>query len=122
MEGEYLNSPVNSIWVRRDDDAPWAFMFMLLDTDGDDWVYRRLPAIRGRISDMGLHTKAGVPYLSPEIQLLYKAKNYRPKDMIDLHEVIPNLPVEKVRWLLACLRQEYPAGHDWIAHIEQYVE
>jgi len=116
--GEYLNQPVNSIWVRQDDDSPWSFEIMLMNTEQDRWVYRRLPSIRGRISDMGLSTDSGIPYIAPEIQLLYKSGTKRDKDRFDLERTLPHLPADKITWLLECLRQQYPSGHEWMDCIE----
>jgi hypothetical protein len=114
-----LAPPVNDVWVRRDDDAGWAFQIMLMDTEGDEWVYRRLPSIRGKIADLGLCTGAGIPYLRPEIQLLYKGRaEFLDRDLDDLKRVIPHLPSDKLAWLLDCLRLQYPCGHEWIAYIE----
>jgi len=116
--GEVLHPPVNSIWARRGEGAPWAFEIMLMETEGDEWVYRRLPAIRGPIAGLGLRTAEGIPYLRPEIQLLYKGRQeYRSKDLQDLQEVLPYLPIEKREWLLDCLRRQFPQGHDWIDYL-----
>lgn len=119
-EGEFLEAPINSVWVRRPGQDAWAYMFMFMETDGDEWVYRRLPSIRGSIADMGLIADAGIPYLAPEIQLLYKGRReVRSKDTRDLQRVLPKLAREKAAWLLACLRAQYREGHEWIGLIEQ---
>jgi hypothetical protein len=118
-QGEFLEPPINSIWVRRPRTAPWSFEIMLLEAEGDQWIYRRLPSIRGKISDIGLRTSDGVPYLAPEIQLLYKSGTGRQKDIGDLANVLPKLPWERAQWLLECLRVQYPIGHAWIEHIER---
>ncbi|HEY3378839.1 MAG TPA: GNAT family N-acetyltransferase [Armatimonadota bacterium] len=116
--GEYLHPPVNSIWVRREEGAPWAFEIMLMETEGDEWVFRRLPAIRGPIRELGLQTDAGISYLAPEIQLLYKGRQeYRQKDLQDLQAIMPKLPAKKKQWLLECLRRQFPGGHDWIDYL-----
>lgn len=121
--GEYLHPPVNSIWARRGEGAPWAFEIMLMETEGDEWVYRRLPTIRGPIVDLGLRTVEGISYLRPEIQLLYKGRpEYRPKDLQDLQAVLPHLPAAERQWLLECLRRQYPEGHYWMALIQQQMK
>jgi len=56
-EGEFLEPPINDVWVRRDlHDGPWRFQLMLMEGEGDRWVYRRLPTIGGMIAEMGLVT------------------------------------------------------------------
>jgi hypothetical protein len=115
---EYQHPPVNSIWVRRDEGSAWAFEIMLMDTVDDEWIYRRLPTIRGPIAALGMYTEEGIPYLSPEIQLLYKGRQeYRPKDLQDVKAIIPHLSPEKRKWLLECLHQQFPNGHDWIKFV-----
>lgn len=120
--GEFLNTPINSVWVRRDEGSPWAFMFMLMEADGDDWVYRRFTQIRGKSADLGLRTEDGIPYLSPEIQLLYKSKDHgRQKDQDDFLRVLPHLPPAKARWLLDCLLLQHGREHPWIEEIEKWI-
>jgi hypothetical protein len=126
-DGEFLEPPVTDIWVRRPGSPAWSFQLMLMKTDGEDWVYRRLHSIRGPIAELGLCTEDGVPYLRPEIQLLYKAgsslaksdKSYRDKNFRDLERVLPALSAEQGEWLLSRLRMQYPDGHDWLGHIER---
>jgi hypothetical protein len=118
--GDFLEAPVNSVWARRPGEDAWAFMIMLMEAQGDEWVYRRLPSIRGKIADLGRTTDDGVPYLAPEIQLLYKGRReVRPHDTLDLERVLPKLPQEKALWLLECLRMQYPRGHPWIPLLER---
>jgi hypothetical protein len=116
--GEFLEPPMNDIWGRREmNDGPWCFQIMLMETEGDRWVYRRLPTIGGSIADMGLTTDAGIPYLAPEIQLLYKSATGLQKDTEDLVNVLPVLTRRRAEWLLNCLRCQYPDGHAWIGEV-----
>jgi GrpB-like predicted nucleotidyltransferase (UPF0157 family) len=112
-KGQYLEPPVNSIWVRSEDGGPWRFEIMLMEAAGDEWVYRRERSIRGKIGEMGLLTADGVSYLAPEIQLLYKSSTGRRKDADDLAVVLPRLSRQRAQWLLDCLRVQYPDGHGW---------
>lgn len=54
-------------------------------------MYPRLRSIRGPIADLGLETYDGIPYLRPELQLLYKSGTGREKDSDDLARVLPRL-------------------------------
>lgn len=56
-----------------------------------------------------LTTADGLPYLAPELQLLYKSNDVRPKDDADAAIVIGLLDPERRGWLAAHL----PAGHPW---------
>ena len=118
-ESEFLELPINDVWARSDpEDGPWRFQLMLMEAEGDRWVYRRLPTIGGSIADMGLTSDADIPYLAPEIQLLYKSATGMEKDTDDLLNVLPVLSQRQLEWLLYCLREQYPSGHPWLAHIQ----
>ena len=87
---------------------------MLMDTQAGSWVYRRCPGIGGPMASMGRRTRAGLPYLAPEIQLLFKAREETlTKDQADFDRVAPHLPRPAARWLLSSLRAQFPDGHPW---------
>jgi hypothetical protein len=118
VPGEYLEPGVNQVWCRRTRTAPWCMEIMLLDTLGDRWVYRRVPSIGGPTEGLGLKTSGGVPYLSPEIQLLFKAKREpMPKDDHDFGVACPLLSGSQQRWLRSALEVQFPAGHAWIPRL-----
>jgi len=48
-----------------------------------------------------------VPYLAPEVQLLFKNKSDRPKDEIDATTVIPELRPQRRTWLARRLPAEH---------------
>jgi hypothetical protein len=88
---------------------------MLMETEGDQWIYRREPKIRGAIASIGSETEAGLPYLRPEIQLLYKAKPpIAEKDQCDFALAAPHLSEEARQWLLRALSMQFSQGHEWI--------
>ena len=118
-EGEYLDTTPN-VWLRRDQDSPWSLEVMFLDTEGEEWVYRRNRAIRGKVQEIGLVTEGGIPYLRPEVQLLFKGGSsaLREKDTRDLLAVLPALPKASRMWLARTLRLQFPAGHEWLRHLD----
>ena len=117
--GEFLARPVDDIWCRRTQDSAWQLQLMLLDTEGDQWVFKRDPTIRGAMSHLGRHTPSGVPYMAPEIQLLYKAKpTTLEKDEADLQAAVPLMDESACTWLLECLRKRFPEGHAWIDQLK----
>lgn len=113
-EGEYLHS-VGDVWASKGPEAPFAFQIMLADTEQDNWVYRREPTIRRPLRDIVLNTDEGIPYLKPEIQLLYKggSKNIREKDERDFRAIAPFLDRQAAAWLAQALRTQFPEGHPW---------
>ena len=167
-KGEFLRPGVHDIWCRRSPQSPWSLQLMLMDTDGDRWVFRRDPSITGplaapdglqrfagskagapargpvcsagfspsvetlrpegrtpneekpRIAEahLGRRTDSGIPYLAPEIQILYKAKaETLAKDDADFEVALPMLGAEARRWLLACIERRFPGGHRWVERL-----
>jgi len=53
-----------------------------------------------------------LPYLAPEIVLLYKAKEPRASDEADFTATEPALPIESRRWLARAVERCHP-GHAW---------
>ena len=61
---------------------------MIAETIDDQWLFRRDARLCRPLSTIGRQTEDGLPYLAPEIQLLYKAKAPRPKDEADFARVL----------------------------------
>ncbi|MGB6307083.1 MAG: hypothetical protein WBF89_04755 [Steroidobacteraceae bacterium] len=75
--GAAPRSEVNSLWCRPKGASLWSMELMLDESDRDFWVFRRQPDIRLPLSMAIRRNSDGLPYLTPEIQLLYKAKQPR---------------------------------------------
>lgn len=99
----------NNLWCRRSPDRPWCLDVTIGDGNEDVWIYRRDPALRVRWDDAVLRSEEGIPYLAPELQLLFKSKHVRPKDDLDAAEMIPEL--SEARRLR--LGQLLPDDHRW---------
>jgi hypothetical protein len=113
--GETLRDEINDIWCRENDEAPFRFQIMLMETDGEEWVYRRAPQIRGPIESLGMKSKLGLPIIRPEIQLLYKSARYnKSKDDADFEATLPHLSKSSRKWLKHALEIQYPNGHCWM--------
>jgi aminoglycoside-2''-adenylyltransferase len=113
LPGETLSLGVHDIWCRPGEGDPWRIQVMLDESVGEDWVSRRDSRIRRRISSLGLVNEEQVPYLAPEIQLFYKAKEPRPKDELDFEAVLPLLGIEQREWLRASIQTCYSEEHPW---------
>jgi hypothetical protein len=92
----------------------WRFDVFREPHDGDTWICRRDPRIRLPYSDIVGHDAEGIPYLVPEIVLLFKAKAIRDKDQADFAGVLPLLDTRRRRWLDGALALVHPA-HPWRA-------
>jgi hypothetical protein len=110
-EGEILPESVHDIWCRPDKDAAWGLQLMLDEADGDQWEYRRNPAISKPLSSL-IREYDGIPYLAVEVQLLYKAAHLNPKNELDFEACLPLLDDFQRTWLALTLRIAHP-GHPW---------
>ena len=80
------------------------------------WAFRRQPTITRDLDGFGASTPEGVPYVRPEVALLYKAKAARFKDERDFEAALPSLDVDERTWLAWALDEAYP-GHPWRARL-----
>jgi len=70
---------------------------MLDESEDDRWVFRRHPAIQRPLSLAVRRDSNGIPFLAPEIQLLYKARPVRAEDQADFDRVAPRLHAGAVK-------------------------
>jgi hypothetical protein len=89
--------------------------------DGDTWICRRDETIRLPYRDVIRFDADGIPYLAPELVLLFKAKNMRAKDQADFDGVRPQLTARQRKRMAALLTRVHP-GHPWLAALEQGTE
>ena len=90
---------------------------MLDESEENCWVYRRDSGVRLQLKALVHRTSDGIPYLAPEVQLLYKAKAARSRDEADFRSVAPNLGHEARNWLLQSLVKTLPS-HPWIGELQ----
>jgi hypothetical protein len=84
--------------------------------DGQIWVCRRDETIRLPYSEIIHHTPHGIPYLAPELVLLFKAKHVRAKDQADFDGTIPLMTPAQRTALAGLLARVHP-GHRWLAKL-----
>ena len=83
-------------------------------TDGEEWVYHRgRRNIRRPLGSIGRTTADGVPYLTPEIVLLFKSRGLREKDTADFIVLEPLLSYDERHWLRERIRGWRP-DHPWL--------
>jgi hypothetical protein len=114
--GTALPHDVSDIWIREPDGGPWRFQLMLNPSEGQDWIFKRDRTLRLPLTEIGLHTLGGVPYLRPEIQLLHKGTGslgIREKDEEDFRAALPVLDADALRWLRDALVR-VRADHPWL--------
>jgi GrpB-like predicted nucleotidyltransferase (UPF0157 family) len=90
--------------------------FLLTDMDGV-WRYRREPLVLRSREKMSLRSAGNIPYLAPELVLLFKSKNTsdhdRAKDQPDFEKTFSYLEPERRAWLYWALMATSP-DHPWI--------
>jgi hypothetical protein len=111
--GERLELPVHQINVYRRGATEPAFQVMLAESSDGDWIYRRNPKVRMPISRMGFHPLWGLPYVAPEIVLLFKSSDMQSHDRLDFSNVLPALSADARRWLRDALETS-PPRHEWL--------
>jgi hypothetical protein len=111
-KNEFLELPVHEIHALNKDNEN-EVEILLNETKGDYWVFRRDTRISCPLNLVWSYSKTGVPYLNPEIVLLYKAKNTGEKDHQDFLAAKDFLDNEKRKWLQKALEIHEPK-HKWI--------
>jgi hypothetical protein len=99
----------NNVWCRVTPQDPWCLDLTISEGDDKRWIFRRDPSLQLPWSDAVLTSDSGVPYLAPELQLLFKSEAPRPKDTIDAKAVLPELN----RRQTAFLRHHLAINHLW---------
>jgi len=111
-----LELPRHQVHAYRDEQ----FIDLLLTDMEDVWRYRREPLILRSKEKISLVSKSGIPYLAPELGLLFKSKNTsgreRTKDQPDFEKVLPHLELERRAWLYWALMATSP-DHPWIKQL-----
>jgi hypothetical protein len=100
-------------WGLDRDALAWRIDIFREPTEGAMWVCRRDARIRLAYDDLIERTGDGVPYVRPEVALLFKAKAAREKDDGDLCAVLPRLDASR-RMLLRGWLELVHAGHRWL--------
>jgi hypothetical protein len=103
-------------WVRDPTTGAYRLDVFREKRDGDVWICRRDESIRSPYAEIILRTADGIPYLTPEIVLLFKAKWARPKDDDDLSGVLPLLDRDHRSTLRELIGRVHP-GHRWLDEI-----
>jgi hypothetical protein len=109
--GETLVSELhqNNLWCRPSPGDGWRLDVTVSEGDAVDWIYRRDRRVRVPWDEAVLRSPDGIPYLAPDLQLLFKSREPRPKDDLDARTVIPEIDADRQ----GRLRSLLPASHPW---------
>jgi hypothetical protein len=86
---------------------------LLNETKDNDWKFRRDLRIPYPLNSIWSYSDTGIPYLNPEIVLLYKVKKPREKDHQDFMTIKDYLGNEKKQWLRYAIELHEPE-HKWL--------
>jgi hypothetical protein len=111
-ENEELELPVHQIRAKREAVQSLGFDVFLNERTDTYWFSRRHPGLTRPLAEAEGVGAFGIPILSPEIQLLFKAKQTRAKDQADFEATLPRLTARQRDWLARALREFYPE-HFW---------
>ena len=126
-DGVPVELPFHQFWARRrpapDVVEPFVFCadptfveFLLEQSDEDVWVYRRNPSIRAPMDRFGTFA-GGLPVVTPEVQLLFKAPGPDYRDNAhDFKVALPELDHDARAWLRSALETAHP-GMPWIERL-----
>lgn len=113
VAGAEVPPDTSDVWCRPAGAESWAMQLMFNPGTEDRWASRRNPLVTRPMDLAVRHTGDGLPYLTPEAQLLMKAKGRRPKDEADFELVAPALSDEQRTWLREAIERVHP-GHPWL--------
>jgi len=116
--GETITNPEHhEIWAREAPDGPWRLELLFEESEGTRWTYRRNSSIGLHVADLGRREESGLPFIRPEVMLLYKSKSPRPVDETDFLYALPRLDVAQKGWLVGALYTIDPR-HRWIERLK----
>ena len=92
-----------------------------LDPEADKASNRRNLDIKYPLKSLFLKSMAGIPILSPEIVLLYKAKTLKKKDYLDYNKTLASLSESQKEFLFNAIKVCHGKNHDWILNSSSYL-
>jgi hypothetical protein len=115
-DGRHRLADTHQVWVRDPGTHRYVLDVMREPSSAGTWVFRRDRRVRMPYGRAVGRTTAGIPYLRPEIALLFKAKSAAGKDQLDFEAVLPRIDSAQRTWLAEALELVHP-GHRWIAEL-----
>lgn len=113
LESDVPRANVHSLWGRPFGSDQWVLELLLDESERGEWVFRRDSRIRYPLDLLVQYDSSHIPYVAPEIQLLYKASHTRPEDEADFEGTAPHLSPRARAWLRDALATLDPA-HRWL--------
>jgi hypothetical protein len=110
--------PLSQIWMRSNARSPWQVDCILNPSVDGRWQSRHDSGFIADLTDVTWVAPDGIRYLNPEVVLLFKAKQHRPKDAVDLETTWQLLTPEQQGWLREAVARRYP-DHPWHPRLDR---
>ena len=99
--------------VRDPRTLKWKLDVMRVPDDGFHWIFTLDRSVSLEWSEAICVDSCGIPYLAPELVLLYKAANRREKDERDFAVILPMLSHQSRMWLRDTVERLMGTHHPW---------
>jgi hypothetical protein len=109
---EYLKLPVHELHAENKISNE-KLEVLINEVQKNKWIFRRDLRVTLPLFRVGSYTPIGIPYLNPEVVLLYKAKNSRVKDQQDFLAILDKLTNEQREWLRNAIYLQ-DKQHQWL--------
>jgi len=116
--GQMLQLPIHEIHGQLNESK---IEILLNEIEGEVWKFKRDLSIQYPTRKMIIQSAIGIPILCPEIVLLYKAKNFREKDQMDLLNSMAALSKDQLKWLKDRIQKMHGLNHQWIKILEKHL-
>jgi hypothetical protein len=117
LSHQHLEAPVHEIWCANPRRPADRLELLFNESDDRDFLFRRDPAITLPLDRAIVRSPGGLPFLAPEIVLLYKSNEPEsPRDHHDFESVLPALPEPASCWLAHALARLRPQ-HPWLSRL-----
>ncbi len=112
--GETLSLPVHELHAKNTDGVELELLLNETDNDGF-WVFRRNNAVRQHFLHLKGMNEIGIPFLTPEVALIYKATGptISQKDTQDFQNAKGALLAYQRNWLRRSIEMCNPR-HEWL--------
>jgi hypothetical protein len=114
--GQRLPFDRTTAWARPVRYLPWQLALVFEAAEGDECVDAPDDRVRLPLLALGLETPDGLPYVRPEVVLLYRAPRSAPDDDADFRALVDRLSPVGRSWLQGALSTAHP-GHRWLKQI-----
>ncbi|MGV9333303.1 nucleotidyltransferase domain-containing protein [Nocardia sp. NPDC003726] len=103
----------DQVWLRANARSPWLIDLLLNPGQDGAWVNRRDRAMVAPLDEVTWIADDGIRYLNPELVLIFKAKQGRPKDRADLERTWPHLTSAQRATVRTYVTGHFPE-HEWL--------